>query len=486
MAAAPYAIAQEQNLLTILAHDNKNGKIVARLIEPELFQGEYREVAERLKAYWLRWGKAPGAHAADLFSDILDDEHNRRRKTYLRILRNMEALNEGINTEYVLYTLRTQARRVRIQDAILKAAETLNAKQDLGIEETEEILSVMLRARVFEFDKGITLRDVDKVMDFIESHYSEFRTGIGPFDRRNIVPARGAVFLLLSPTGLGKTWGLVHIGKHGILQRKRVLHITLEMSAEETMQRYYMDLFSLSKHAAETEVSTFETDEYDKLVEVGKVDVVRPGFTFDDPKARRKLRRRVEKFDRSLVDSRRNLLADRLVVKRFPPRGLTVPGLCAYLDALEASGFIPDMCVLDYVGIMNTDTKNLRISLGRVMEDFRGVMVERNMAGVTAHQVSKAGAKANVVKATHVAEDWSLIHSSDVAVTFSQTVAEQKVGLARLLVAKARSEADKFGVVITQSYDLGQFVLQAAMLNRVYMDHQKELRGNEDEEDEEE
>jgi replicative DNA helicase len=155
---------------------------------------------------------------------------------------------------------------------------------------------------------------------------------------------------------------------------------------------------------------------------------------------------------------------------------LSANGLRAYLDALESvHGFIPDMIILDYVGIMKTDEKNPRTSLGRMFEEFRAICVERNAAGVTAHQVSKMGADAQLVKATHVAEDWSLIMTADQAITYSQTPEEEKVGLARLFVAKARTEEDKFGVVITQSYKLGQFALSSAPLDKTYEDYLEEV-----------
>jgi hypothetical protein len=460
--------AQQENLVSILAHDKTNGKLVAQLADPALFEGEYRVIAERCIDYWRRHKKAPGVHTADLVGDILDDPRNRKAKTFERILRQMQQLSASVNTDYVLQTLKDFTRVQRMKDAILKSAEKLNAQQELAIGEVEVLLADLLRAREIGFDAGLRLTEVDRIMDWLDVHFSEFMTGIAELDRRHIVPARGAALLVLAPTGRGKTWFLVHLGKHGLLQRKKVLHITLEMSAEECAQRYYQNLFSIPKHREKIEIATF-TQRKDGRIKDFDRETITHKFSFDYGNIRKVLKKEIKPFvPRGLPN---------LIIKRFPPRALTMDGLRAYLDALEATeNFIPDLLILDYIGIASTDAKNHRISLGRVFEEFRAVCVERNAAGVTAHQVSKVGADAQLVKATHVSEDWSLIGTADQAITYSCTAAEERLGLARLFVAKARSEQDKFGLIITQSYKMGQFVLQSAPLDKDYYDYIEDQR----------
>jgi len=459
---------QQENLITLLAHDPINGKLVAQLAEPELFEGEFRVIAERCIEYWEDHGKPPGVHTADLVADFIEDPGNRKAGTYKRILQNMLKLSEGVNTEYVLKTLRTFTRMQRMKDGILKSAEKLNAQGDMAIEEVEEILSDLLRARAFQFEPGLRLTSVDKVIDYLQSHYSEFRTGIAELDRRNITPARGATMLMLAPTGRGKTWFLVHVGKQALMQRQRVLHVSLEISEEEVAQRYYQSLFSIPKHRETIETAALKIDdETRKVLDYRRNKIKRP-LSFDDKNIRKDLKKEVKPWEFRLPN---------LVIKRFPMRSLTMNGLRAFLDALEATeGFIPDMLILDYIGITATDVNNPRTSLGRSMEEFQAVCVERALAGVTAHQVSKVGAEAQFVKATHVAEDWSLIMTADQVIAFSQTDEEEKFGLARLFVAKARTEADKFGVLITQSYKLGQFCLQSAVLDKTYYEYLDEMR----------
>ena len=291
--------------------------------------------------------------------------------------------------------------------------------------------------------------------------------------------------LLLGAAKMGKSWFLTSVGKTALGMRKRVLEVTLEMSAEEKAQRYYHSIFSLSKRQTEIEVATMKF-EYDrsKKDEHGNPEKyltgfvqrkVVPEFTFQDPDLRMELEARVEHFGERF---------NNMIIKQFPTRSLTVDGLRGYMDNLEISeGFIPDILLLDYVGIMKTDPKNPRISLGHVVQDLRGLCVERNIAGVTVHQLSKAGALAMVAGGAHAAEDWSMIGTADQILAYSSTDAEHRAGLGRLYVDRARSEQDKFGCLLTQSYALGQFCIDSVFLPPEYWDIMPKEKTSESEED---
>lgn len=474
-----YNRGMAQNLITLMAYDPVNGKIVANLIKPELFTGELRVIAERLQNFWKEFKTCPGKeHVMDLFSDILEDPHNHKRKTYRAILRNMVALSEGINAIYTIKMVRLHSQQARFFDAILKAVELTN-RESYDLNEAMDMIGDVMKARDHEFNEGLKLSDVDLVFDRMESAEQEFRLGIAPFDRRGVTPGRGEAFLMLAPAKRGKTWFLVNTGKAAVLQRKKVLHISLEMRDDKIMQRYYQALFSGAKRGDRVEVPQIEVDDNLNLTEVKKLRKVKPRFVLD-----RSGRKKVKGLMRSW--NKRRKLSDYLRVVSFPPRSLSMNMLRAYLDGLEASGFIPDMVILDYIGIVKTDAKNFRIELGRAFEDFRAIMVERNMAGVTAHQVGRAGLSAKIVKVSHAAEDISLINTADACVTYSQTPAEKRVGLARLWVDRLRGDEDGWGIVVTQTYGLGQFSLNAAVLSKKYQSYLDRLPKVQDDEKEDE
>jgi KaiC/GvpD/RAD55 family RecA-like ATPase len=336
----------------------------------------------------------------------------------------------------------------------------------------------LMHVREIGFEPGLRLDSIEQVVTFIQVQQAEFKTGIKELDARHVVPMRGAAMLLLGPTGKGKTWFLVNIGKQGLLQRKRVLHISLEMGEEEVLQRYYQSLFSVTKRQHEVEVPTMEFDDKDSKMpklEAFSTDTVTPDFTFDSEIVSTELEAHIHAFG----PKSRNL-----IVKRFP--SLNTKQIESYLDALEiVEGFIPDLVILDYIGLMKTSARDKRIDLGEEFKSFRGIMIERNMAGVTAQQSSKIGAKAKTVTMYDVAEDWSLTNTADIVLTYSSTDSEHRLGLGRLYVSKARGEQDKFGVLLTQTYALGQFVLESHLLGKDYWDLAQELEDEVEERDDE-
>ncbi len=453
----------QENLITLLCHSDEHGKVVANFVDPSAFEGDYRVIAERAVDYWKRQGKSPGVHADDLVADIIEDKGDRRGNNFRNILISMLQLSESINAEYVVKQLRTFVRMQQFKEAVIRSSERLASKQELAIDEVEEMWADLIRARDITLDPGMALTDLERVLTYIQYQSLEFKTGIIELDEAGVTPSRGTIMLLLAVTGLGKSWGLVHLGRQAIMQRKRVLHVSLEMSEEEVALRYYQSFFAITKREKTgIKVSRLQKDKNGRLKDITS-DELEPEFALTSDAIRTEL----EAHGGWMQGRFKNML-----IKRFPTRSLSVNKLEAFIDNLEtANGFIPDMILLDYIGIMHTNVDNHRVSLGRVMEDLRGFAVERNVAMVTAQQISREGAKARRASKTHISEDWSLVGTADQAITLSATETESRLGLARLFVEKARGERDKFGVLITQNYDTGQFVLESAPLDEPrYMD----------------
>lgn len=466
-----FALSLQEDLLSLLVNSDEHGKVVANAVAANLFEGDYSIVASKALDFWKQYHVAPKQHIADLLSSILEDKNDRRAPTYRRILVQMLEVKDQINVDYVLRSMGDHIRMMQFKMVIIETAEKLDAQGLTGLRDAEILVQNFLRERNSQFDTGLRLNDIDKVLAYLESSQNEFKTGIKDLDNANIVPMRGKIFLLIASTGRGKTWLLVQLGKMAFLQRKKVLHVSLEIEAEEVVQRYYQSLFGASKRDDLNKISTLKFDNKGGLDQIISQSVEVP-FTFNSQALREELRTRMTHFG-----SR----ASNFVIKRFPMRSLTIDQYEAYLEYLEVvEDFVPDLVLLDYPGIMKNDVKDFRISLGRLVENLRGVAQRRNHALAAVHQGSKVSADADLVKATHVAEDWSIIGTADFVLTYSQTAAERRLGLARLFVDKARSEVDKFGCLITQSYKTGQFVLESTRLNDNYARLMESMGTNDD------
>lgn len=787
-----YTTSLMENVITILAYDKVEGKLVSQLLKPNLMEGDYRIVATRCIDYWRRYKKPPGAHLGDLFSDILDVKGDRRAPMLKRTLTAMQRLSGSVNTKYVIDQLRSVHRTQRIKATIVESAEKINAQDYMAVEEVEEMWQKILREQEQDFNSGTELRDVRKVFDRIRTVTDEFSTGIKELDKRGIRPQRGTLMMYVAPPGRGKclargtpvimhdasvvpvesikrgdfvmgpdgsprkvlntvtghdkmfrivpnkgdawvcnsahilslvmttdgvrdyfdmplddfmrkpaswrrhcklftpseplvfppknnpefdpyllglwiangtknlfqystrtdvmktdsevleacsilaetfglhvpvkrravllhylkpftsdergseflqkllttsveyrkhllagiidaggslrnncfelvqkrfqisdkimflarslglratqsvkfvngseyaclrffgdvslvptrlpgkqakprrhikcanhsgftvesldigryygfnlggdgrfllgdftvthnSWWMISTAKRALLDRKKVVFVSLEMDEEDVLARMYQAMMSLPVTGDDFEITTIKK-------RLGKVTglerkTMRPQFHFGSKTIELEINSYLDQLGRK---------ADNFVVKRFVPGQLTGAGLRAYLDSLEQGGFIPDMVVVDYLGIMKVDPRNLRISMGQNAVELRAVAIERNIAMVAAHQASKAGEEAMTVKTTHMAEDFSIVGTADWILTYSCSEREFAHGLGRLFVGKARRRKDRWGVLITQSYDIGQFCLSSMFLDSSYFEHLEELTADNDADD---
>jgi replicative DNA helicase len=442
--------ALQENVLTLLVHSDTACKIIRGAVSPNLFESAvFREVAKHAIDFIDQFGEAIKDHLADSLDDILRGDDKRKATSFQRLLENLYEAKDSVNTEYVVSQLHKFVRQQNLKSAVVLAVEAL---EDGRIDAAEVELQKGLTSQVSVFEKGMTFSDPMQSLSFLDQIEQPMLTGIGELDRRGVGPNRKEQFVIMAPAGMGKTWGLIQLGKWALLQRYSVLHITLEMSERRVAQRYIQALFAVSKKDARVRLPSFRKDESGAMEDLFYEEVEQLCLT--DPHIKAKLSTRITReFSRRPP----------LIIKEFPTSMLTVPMFESYLDGLERfHKFVPDMVIIDYPDLFALDASDLRVSIGNVNKQLRGVAVKRNHAQVIASQSNREGAKARIVDSTHAAEDYSKIATADVVMTYSQTLQEKRLGLARLFVPKARNDEDKFVALITQSYPIGQFALDSA------------------------
>lgn len=457
---AEISVSLQQGLVTLLVHSEREGGIVANLLDPKLCEGEYQIIAERAVKYWKQYRKPPADHMDDELSDILEDREDKRAPTFRRLLGSMSELSQTINAKYILDRLRTFTRMQTIKATILSSAEALSQREEMALDEVEAELGKIIKAREAGFTPGMRLSDFNRVVEYMEKRAREFDFGIEVLDRRYIVPERGTATVILAPAGVGKSWLLINAGKRALRQRKKVLHLTLEMSEELVTMRYYQSLLAIPRRKMQGLTAPVVELENKKIIGVSSEEI-EPAFAMDSAFLAEELNQRFTQWP--------SFNPDDLIVKQFPPHKFSMEMLESYLDQLEAEGFIPDELIADYLGLFKIDIKNPRISMGQNMVAFRGICVERNMAGIIAQQTGRASDDAQLVQRGDVAEDWSIIGTADNVLTLTRTRTERSLGLARIAVEKARSEEDRFIVLITQALPIGQFCLSSYYIGPSYI-----------------
>lgn len=468
----------EENVLTALVHLDSCTAMLVLHIEPGMFPHvHYQQIARRALEYIQKYRAAPRAHIRDLFEAELRNTATATGKQYFDIFNAMETLAPNIQHDYVLDKLQDFIDKAGLRKVIEDAHTLLTNNDVLGAK-----LALTAPQTMPSFSVGTYFHRPDESLRFLNviEEAERFTSGIGELDRRGIRPSRKTIMLLIAPPKAGKSWYLLNQGKANVVRGKRVLHITCENSEELTAKRYVQSFYSMAtreigklrlpyfqRHEGHEGVTISfqnlkhkddQTGNLDRDVEV--LDESRRGF----------LSRRLQDLGR--------LRANPLLIKEFPSGVLTVPMIIAYLDMLERSeGFIPDLLIVDYPKQMHIKMSEYRLSLGQILIDLRGVAVSRNMAVTTVMQGSKKAKDSGTVTGTMISEDYSAIGTVDTVLTYSQTADEKQSGLARILVDAARDGADSFLVMVTQSYDIGQFCIDSAYFGENLQSEAEKLFG---------
>lgn len=466
----------QENVLTLICYDDAQGKILANMVTADLFEGDYRSIAEHALKFWNLYRSAPKeAHTADFLDDILKGNTNSRRmELFRRLIVSMYQLSQSINVPYVMGQIKNFIRMQRLKAAIIESAEKINKDDHIAIEEIENIWSDLLRAQEIGFEPGMRLTEVDRLLEHLEKRSAEFIMGISVLDKRGVVPIRATLTNLQGVLGEGKTWYLVCVGRHNLRLRKKIVHYSLEMSEEDIIQRYVQSIWAISTREMQKVVTSGLKTENGRLKEFTE-RIIRPDFSFESPNIKLELETRMEIM---------GAMADNLIVKRFPPRRITDRQINAHLDGLEATeGFIPDMLLFDAPYLYKTNVEHARLSLEGHVVDTRATCIERNVAGVMVHWINREGAREKRRDLTHTSEAFMINATCDQALSLSKTRAEEEFGLARIGVDKARNVKDKFEILITQAYEVGQFCLESMPMDASYHAKIKELTGADNDDD---
>lgn len=456
-------------MVCLLCHDDSQGggKLVRNLVPLKHFDPYYREVAEAASSYIERYGKVPGEHTLDLF-DGLTTRKKDNKDIYRRLYLSLESTKGKVNQEYILAQAKLFVRYQKVRRGLSEAVDFLELDDESGLLQAESALQKSLEQSHDLFDVGTILQDPKRSLAFLDSGREAMITGIPQLDAAGLGPARKRLHLFIGLPKSGKSWWLVNLTKWAFLSRLRVVYITLELDEPEVMQRIIQSFFSVGKRDQIHKVQRFTSDELGRFVSM-------------DPKLLKDRPHLKQKNVRRFLEGKLGEIKHRppVVVRQFPTGSLTINELEAYLDALEAAkGIIPDLLIVDYADLMTVDAANLRIELGQLYKKLRGIAVKRNIAIATASQSNREGRNARTITDRNVSEDYSKIATVDVAISHNQTEAEKDLGLARLFVVAARTDADKFTTLISQAYSLGQFCMDSVGMVNKYWDQLKEAEAD--------
>ncbi len=213
----------------------------------------------------------------------------------------------------------------------------------------------------------------------------------------------GEVFTFTGPAHSGKSMYLINVGANVLLQKKNVLHISLEMSQEITAQRYDMRLLGLTKE---------------------------------------------ELNSKKAVERLKEILSNhlgRLIIKRYPSDTVTATDIATFIKRLEmVKDFVPDIVIIDYADIMRSTHhySDRRFELDAIYNQVRNLGIEFKVPIVTATQLNRDSLErleaGKILTEANIAESYSIARVIDCGITINSTPADIRQHVSTIYVFKNR------------------------------------------------
>jgi replicative DNA helicase len=460
--------AMQENVLAMLCTDDTHCQMVRHAIPLRLYSNEiFRTIASKAYDFIDAHGAAPKEHLPDLLEEFMSD--GKEGRLYSEMVHGLRLLGGSLNTKYVVNQLTAFVQEHSLRLGIIEAAEAL---QNDDFEEARGLIESALRQSAPVFNPGTTLLSALGKMRRGEAVRDVIPCGVQEMDRRDLGPALGEMWMLVGAPKRGKTWGLIGVARSALMDRRKVLYITLEVSEEIIARRMVQSFTGYYARRSDTR------DDRGKYVTVipqlimsetkgNGSNITRVDMRHVDEhdylqwtRSERELGRAPRGIDKAIERIERLYVNDRLRIKSFPTGQLSVREFVTFLDQLERiEKFVADEVIIDYPDLMAIDKATYRISLGNILKDLRGVFVTRNIAGVVASQLNRPGSGTGYATEVDIAEDFSKIAVADTVAIMNQLPSERRFNLGRLYIAASRNENDRFSILMTQNYEIGQFSL---------------------------
>ena len=322
------------------------------------------------------------------------------------------------NVEFYLDLVESFARKEAMKSAI---TESIGLMKDDKIDEIESVVRKALTV-IRNVDYGhLYFDDIKGRFDRIFKEASGERFNlVFPTLNRELEGglSRKELAMVVAPPGVGKSLYLVNQGVQALMENRKVLYISLEMSEDKIAQRF------------------------DSVTTLIQQRNLKGKFTT--------VTERLQVFQSEFPDSR-------LIIKEFPTGLATVNSVRSLLVQLKNyEDFVPDIILLDYLELMRPTTEGMAEyqAQQRISEELRGLAVENNILLWTATQTNRQGRSVKLITDSELADAYGKIRTCDYAISLNQTEEEFDEGRMRAYVMKSRNGKQRFIVPVDIDYSI--------------------------------
>ncbi len=398
----------QKKILILLITDKQFMQTINDIMEPEYFDSDADKwLVKNIKEYFQKYKTTPTMETLSIEIKKINSEI--LQKTVIDNLKESYNLRKATDFEYIKEHALTFCKNQTLKNAIMGSVDLLERQDYEGIKTLidEAMKAGTTKDLGHDYIKGLEER-------MTKTSRKTVATGWDIIDEvMDGGLASGELGVLVAAAGIGKTWCLQKIVQHAIKMGKKVIHYTLELNQEYVGLRY---------------------------------DTIFSGVPTGDLKYRK------EEVEKSLEKVKGQLL-----IKYFPTKSATVQTINAHLKQCEIRGYKPNLVIVDYADIMRDmgHYKELRLQLGNIYEDLRGLAGEFEIPIWTASQANRSALEEDVIGAEKIAESYTKVMTADFVLSISRKIEDKAANTARCHIIKNRFGVDGITYPVSMNTTIG-------------------------------
>ena len=393
---AKYGQSYQTKVVTNLVTDRPFLEQVSDILETNYFESDTNKwVVDITRKYFSKYKNTP---TTDFFkTEIQKITDKALQQNVLTQLKAIYAQQSGGDSEWVKNEFVTFCKNQNFKNVILTSVDLLQTGQFDKIEklvrdavkvgQTNDLgldYKEDIEVRFEEVNRRTVKTNWDVIDELIDG-------GLGP----------GELGVIVAPSGVGKTWVLCHIGAEAVRQGKNVLHYTLELTQNYVGQRY---------DTIFTGIPSSELRDNKEQIK-DKVDKLKGG----------------------------------LMIKYYPPKGITANTIAAHIDMVRSTKFQPDLIIIDYADLLisvNSKNNSDYQEQGGIYIDLRAMGGEYQIPIWTASQTNRSAIESDVIHADKIADSYAKVMNADLIISVSRKDTDKLNDTARFHVMKNRFGPD--------------------------------------------
>jgi len=412
----------QRGILYLLKSDKDFYLQIVNLVEPHYFEFPvHGRIFSVVRDHYEKYKSLP---TDDFIEQEIRDTKSQKESlhdytdeiTYINRL-DTSAL-EG--SEYYLDLIETFAKREAMKNAIKQSLILI--KED-RMDETESLVrnaltvsrSVDIGQQYFSdikdrWDRTHNAEDRDKYKTLLPTLNHSLEGGLGEKE----------LAMVIAPPGVGKSLWLVNQAVQSMMEGRKVLYVSLEMSEDKIAQRF------------------------------DSVTTLIPQAQLKSTSAQLKVQERLSIFRTNFPDGQ-------LMIKEFPCGTATVNTLRALLVQLRNyEEFIPSVIIIDYLELLRPTREGQHEyqAQQRIAEELRGLAMEAKVLVWTATQTNRLGRAVKIITDSELGDSYGKIRTCDFAISLNQNEEEFDNGTMRAYVVKSRNGRPRFTVPMKIDYNV--------------------------------